>query len=204
MKAFLQERRDIREWVDVVQVLQWTSNTAYRKIYASTPYHVVVGRAPLTSFSTLASSTGEDWKVDELDEEALRRKVAIAVEAQQRLHKVIEERMKKNRERKRKAASRGQLPNLVGDQVMVARVRRPDSTPKLVSTWTDPWRTVTADKVHVYNGQNTVMSKLKDVHVVHLRFYIDKDLEITAALKKVFQHAFTQGEFEMAGIVDIS
>ena len=24
------------------------------------------------------------------------------------------------------------------------------------------------------------------------------------ALKKVFQHAFTQGEFEMAGIVDIS
>ena len=33
------------------------------------------GRAPLTSFSTLASSTGEDWKLDALDEEALRRKV---------------------------------------------------------------------------------------------------------------------------------
>ena len=27
---------------------------------------------------------------------------------------------------------------------------------------------------------------------------------MTAALEEVFQHAFTQGEFEMAGIVDIS
>ena len=27
---------------------------------------------------------------------------------------------------------------------------------------------------------------------------------MTAALKEVFQHAFTQGEFEMVGIVDIS
>ena len=27
---------------------------------------------------------------------------------------------------------------------------------------------------------------------------------MTAALKKVVQHAFTQGEFEMAGIVNIS
>ena len=29
-------------------------------------------------------------------------------------------------------------------------------------------------------------------------------LEMTAALKEVLEHAFTQGEFEMAGIVDIS
>ena len=40
--------------------------------------------------------------------------------------------------------------------------------------------------------------------VVCLRFDADKDLEMTAALKEAFQHAFTQGEFEMAGIVDIS
>ena len=32
----------------------------------------------------------------------------------------------------------------------------------------------------------------------------DKDLEITAALKEVFQHAFTQAEFQMAGIIDTS
>ena len=109
------------------------------------------------------------------------------MEAQQRLHKVIEERVKKNRERQRQAASRGQLLNLaMGDYVMVARVRRPGSTPKLVTTWTGPWRIVTADKVHVYDVQSIVTSEVKDVYVVRLRFYADKDLERTAASKEVF------------------
>ena len=68
--------------------------------------------------------TGEDWKVDILDEEALRRKVANIVEAQQRLHRVVEERVEKNRDRQRQAAIREQLPNFaVGDYVMVAKVR---------------------------------------------------------------------------------
>ena len=49
--------------------VQWTLNPAYRERYASTSYHVMFGRAPLTSFSTSASSTGEDWNVDAFDEE---------------------------------------------------------------------------------------------------------------------------------------
>ena len=111
----------------------------------------------------------------------------------------------KKRERQNQAASRGQLPNFaMGDYLMVARVRRPASTPNLVSTWTGPWPILPADKVHVYGVQSIVMGKVKDVHVVHLRFYADKDLEMTAALNDVFQHAFTQVELEMAGIVDIS
>ena len=92
LKVILQElRRNIREWVDVVLTVQWALNTAYRERYASTPYYVMFARGPLTRFSTLASLTGEDWKVDALDEETLRRKVANVVEAQQRLHNVVEE-----------------------------------------------------------------------------------------------------------------
>ena len=50
---------------------------------------------------------------------------------------VVEERVKKDYERQRQAANRRQLPNFaVGNYVMVARVRRPGSTPTLVSTWT--------------------------------------------------------------------
>ena len=206
LKAILQEeRRDIREWVDVVPKVQWALNTAYRERYVSTPYHVMFGRAPLTSFSTLASSTGEDWKVDVLDKEASRWRLAKVVEAQQRLHKVVEERVKKNRERQRQAANRGQLMNFaLRNYVMGARVRPPGSTPELVSTWTSPWRIVTADKVHVYGVQNILTVEVKHVHLVSLLFYADKDLEMTVTLMEVFQHAFKQGEFEMAGIVDIS
>ena len=68
-----------------------------------------------------------------------------------------------------------------------------------------PWRIVTADEVHMYGVRNVVTGEVKGVHVVRLlRFYMDINLEMTAALKVVFQHAFTQGEFEMVGIVDIS
>ena len=49
---------------------------------------------------------------------------------------------------------------------MVASVRRPGSMPKLVSTWTGPWRIVTADKVHVYGVTNIVTGEVKDVHDV--------------------------------------
>ena len=55
----------------------------------------------------------------------------------------------------------------------------------------------------MYGFQNIVTGEVKDGHVVRLRFYADKDMEMTAALKEVFQHAFTQGEFEMNGVVDI-
>ena len=88
--------------------------------------------------------------------------------------------------------------------MIVARVRRPGSTPKLVSTWTGPWRIIAVDKVHVYDVQNIVTGEVKNVHVVRLRFHGDKDLEMTVALKEVFQHAFTQAKFEMARTIDIS
>ena len=62
--------------------------------------------------------------MDAPDEEALRRKVVNVVEVQQELHKVVEKRVKKNREKQSQAASRGKLPNfVVGDYVMAARVR---------------------------------------------------------------------------------
>ena len=73
-----------------------------------------------------------------------------------------------------------------------------------MSTWTGPWRVVTADKVHVNSVQNIVTGKVKDVHVVRHGFYADKDLDMTAALKQLSPHTLVQVEFEMARIVDIS
>ena len=37
-----------------------------------------------------------------------------------------------------------------------------------------------------------------------MRFYADAALANTAELKEVFRHALTQGEFEMAAIVDMA
>ena len=113
LKIILQEkRRDIREWVDMLPAVQWALNTAYRKRYARTPYHVMFGRAPLASFSTLALSTGQNWKLDALDQEALRRKVANVVEARQGLHKTDEERVKKSTKGKGRLLAEGSYQTL--------------------------------------------------------------------------------------------
>ena len=58
--------------------------------------------------------------------------------------------------------------------------------------------------MHVYGVQNIVTSEVKNEHVVCFRLYADKDLDMTVALKEMFQHAFTQDEFVMARIVNIS
>ena len=56
----------------------------------------------------------------------------------------------------------------------------------------------------MYGVQNIVSGEVKAVHVAWMRFYADAALGITAELKEVFQGAFTQGEFEMAAIVNLA
>ena len=205
LKAMIQEeRRNTQDWVELVPVVQWALKTAFRERYGSTAYHVTFGRVPRTALSTLASSTGQDWQVDLLDDKALRKKVQSVVEMQSQLHKEILDKVQANRDKQRAAASRGNFPNFAVDEnVLVARVRRNGSTPKLRMTCTEPWRVVVAQRPHLYGVQNIVSGEVRDIHVARMRFYADAALAITAELKEVFQHAFTQGVFEMAAIVDM-
>ena len=112
--------------------------------------------------------------MDVLDGKALRRHVAGVVAAQAELHKQVLDKVQASRDRQRASASRGVLPNFsVGEYVLVARVRRSGTTPKLLMTWTGPpWRVVSAEQQHVYGVQN-IVSGVRDVHVARLRFYAD-------------------------------
>ena len=131
------------------------------------------GGAPRVALSTLASSTGQDWKVDVLDEKALRAKVQSVVAAQSQLRKEVLDEVRANRGKQRVAASRGSLPNFcVGDYVSVARVRRSGSTPKLLMTWTGPWRVLVAQRSHVHGVQNIVSGEARDVHVAWMRYVL--------------------------------
>ena len=65
--------------------------------------------------------------------------------------------------------------------VLYARVRRQGVTPKLMSTWTGPWRVVGADHSHVFSVQNIVSGEVHIAHVARVRFCADADLNITTA-----------------------
>lgn len=69
---------------------------------------------------------------------------------------------------------------------------RSGTTPKLVGTWTGPWRIVIVEKQHVCGGRSIVASEVQDVHVAHLQFHGDKELETIADPKEVLHNAFPQ------------
>lgn len=129
------------------------------------------GLEPGTSFSTPASSTGGDWKVGFLDEDAVRLDMASIVKFQQGLHKNAAQRVEKNRDTQRRVACEGQLPNfVVGDHVLAARVRHSETMSKLVSTLGGLRRIVALEKRHVYGVQSMVTGEVLGVHVACLDF----------------------------------
>ncbi|CAN0010642.1 unnamed protein product, partial [Choristocarpus tenellus] len=123
---------------------------------------------------------------------------------QEESHRNVLRRAQQNRAQQRQVASKGQIPNFaVGDFVMVARFRKRGSRPKLVSTWTGLRRVVEAETPHVYQVQNIISKDLHEVHVSRLRFYSNKELEVTKELKETFQYMHNQGDLEMSAIVDL-
>ena len=186
-----EQQRSVSEWVDVLPAAQWALNTSFRERFRATPHHVMFGRAPRTAFSALVSMTDGAWNIDVMDSDALREKVRGVVEEQVRFCQEVQAAVAVSRENKRKSAQgEAVLPKFsVGDFVLYARVRWQGVTPKLMSTWTGPWRVVAADHDHVYSVQNIVSGKIHQAHVACLRFYADSQLNITSAVKDVFQHS---------------
>ena len=114
------------------------------------------------------------------------------------------ERVRAARDRKRVAASTGSMPNFeVGDYVLVGRVRKLGSAPKLVTTWTGPWRVVSGGSPDVYNVQGIVTGETEEVHVVRMRAYADSSLAVGTEVQGLFEMTKHQGEYEIQDILNI-
>ncbi|CAN0007804.1 unnamed protein product [Ectocarpus fasciculatus] len=134
-------------------------------------FQVVVVRRRAARLAPTMNERKAAMTVDVLDAKPLRLNVQHVIEAQRHLHKEVLDTVQTSRSRHRASARVGSLLELVmGDYVLVTRVRRRGSTPKLLMIWTGPWRIVTAERPHVYGFQNIVMGEVRDIHVARLRF----------------------------------
>ena len=91
--VLLEQRRAVSEWVDVLPAVQWALNTSFRPRYGSTPYHVMFGRAPRTSFSVLANSSAGEWNCDVLDDDQIKLALKGVLELQEQFHVQVQERV---------------------------------------------------------------------------------------------------------------
>ena len=162
----------------------------------ATPFQLMTGRVPRTAFSVLAGDGPDGWcvKEEEVLPEMMQKSVAGWVTVQERLRREVLERVRAARNRKRAAASGGSMPFFeVGDYVLLARVCKLGSAPKLMTTWTGPWRMVSGRSPHVYNVQDIVTDEMKEVHVVRLRVYADSSLAVGAEIQRLFEMTKHQG-----------
>ena len=89
--------------------------------------------------------------------------LAVAMEA---MHKKMAHRVQVIRAASRRRESKGAQPEFaVGDYIVMARVRPPGKTSKMMPTWTGPRRVIDASSVHVYQVQDIVSDKVTNVQV---------------------------------------
>ena len=131
----------LSEWADSIYAVQFALNSAYRGRMGAIPFQLMTGRVPRTAFSVFAGDGSDGWclKEEEVSPEMMQKSVTGWVTVQEVLRREALERVRAARDRKRVAASAGSMPNFdVGDYVLVARVRKLGSAPKLVTPWTGP------------------------------------------------------------------
>jgi Chromo (CHRromatin Organisation MOdifier) domain len=79
-------------------------------------------------------------------------------------------------------------PNFqVGDYVLVAEHRK-SGVSKLQVKWKVPRRVASVESEYVFVVENLLTKELKTTHATRLRFYKDKELNVTAELAKAAGH----------------
>ena len=130
-------RRPVSEWPLVVGAVQWALNSAIRERLGTTPFQIMTGRPWPTAMSVLAGAAAGEWTVETLDVSPgeMEERVTGWVFEQEAMWSRVVERVRAQRQRVREIGNRGQLPAFaVGDYVLVARMRKLGSAPKLVPT----------------------------------------------------------------------
>ena len=81
------------------------------------------------------------------------------------------------------------IPNFsVGDYVLRSRVDEKRQN-KLLVTWVGPYQVTRADS-HSFRVQHLITKEEQDVHASRLKFYADKDFEVT---EEILEHIAAQG-----------
>ena len=167
---------------------------------------MMTGGPPAKAMSVLAGEDDDTWAVEELDVSSkyMQAWVADWVREQEDLRHDMVKRVREQRERVRELSGRGHLPVFeVGDYVLMARVKKLGRVPKLVQTWTGPWRDVPGGLEHVGVVEDVVMKETKEVHVMRMRPYVDLSLVVGAEVHYVFEMTKHQREFGIADVISV-
>jgi hypothetical protein len=180
------------EWPEVVSMVQSVlNNSLSTRLNKRTPIQVFIGHAETTPLALMLKDNVPVnvplyfIKAQRLIEVEKLSKAITEIHAQV-AEKATRDRKASNQKHNDKTHLRS--PNFkVGDYVLVAEQRK-SGVSKLQVRWKGPRRVASVESDYVFVVENLLTKELKAAHATRLRFYTDKELNVTAELAQVAEH----------------
>jgi len=205
LRALLSEwRMQEHDWPLLVPVIQGILNHA--------PSFRLGGRAPIEAYTGLPASrplstlmhpeTKIVKSIEEIDE-SLKQELRLLALRRNEMHKEVARVATKIRDQKRERINKDRsknYPNFIkGDFVLVGILDK--ARQKLKARWMGPRRITEVLNNWVYEVEDLVTKRKEKVHAERLKFYSERDLEVTEELRNQIAH--NDENFEIEEILDI-
>jgi hypothetical protein len=180
------------EWTEVVNMVQsFLNNSLSKRLNKRTPMQVFTGHAETTPLALmLKDNVPVNAPLNFIKAQKLME-VENMSKAMAEIHAQVAEKATRDRKaaiQKHNDKSHVRSPNSqVGDYVLVVEHRK-SGVFKLQVKWKGPRRVESVESDYVFVVENLVTKELKAAHATRLRFYMDKELNVTTELAQAAEH----------------
>jgi hypothetical protein len=180
------------EWPEVVNMVQSVlNNSLSTRLNKRTPMQVFTGHTETTPLALML----KDNVPVSAPHDVIKAQKLMEVEKLSKAMTEIHARVAEKTTRDRKDAIQNhndkthvRSPNFqVGDYVLVAEHRK-CGVSKLHVKWKGPRRVASVESDYVFVAENLLRRELNAAHATRLRFYVDKELNVTAELAQAAEH----------------
>jgi hypothetical protein len=180
------------EWPEVVNMVQSVLNNSFTtRLNKRTPMQVFTGHAETTPLALmLKDNVPVNSPLDFIKAQKLMQVEKLS-KAMTKIHAQVAARATRDQKaaiQKHNNKTHVRSPNFqVGDYVLVAE-HRMSGVSKLQVKWKGPRRVASVGSDYLFVVENLHTKELKAAHATPLRFYKDKDLNVTAKLAQAAEH----------------
>jgi Chromo (CHRromatin Organisation MOdifier) domain len=180
------------EWPEVASIVQSVLNNYFStRLNKRTPMQVFTGHAETTPLALmLKDNVPVSAPLDFIKAQKLI-KIEKLSKAMTEIHAQVAQKSARDRKaaiQKHNDKTHLRSPNFqVGDYVLVAEHRK-SGVSKLQAKWQDPRRVASVKSDYVFVVENLLTKEVKAAHATRLRFYKDKELNVTAELAQAAEH----------------
>jgi hypothetical protein len=179
------------EWPEVINLVQTVNNSLSMRLNKRTPMKVFTGHAETTPLALmLKDNVPVNAPLNFIKAQNLMDVEKLS-NAMTEIHAQVAEKDMRDRKaaiQKHNDRTHVRSPNFQVEYYVLVAEHRKSGTSKLQIKWKGPRRVASVDSDYVFLVENLLTKELKAAHASRLRFYKDKELNVTAELAQAAEH----------------